>query len=287
MHANVEKIFLLFFIVLLPSCKINPKYAVTGVILEKNNSDRIMLIDHDEILGFMDPMIMPFKLHKSVAMDNFSISDSVKFDLVMLDGWHYSLNFKTLGKRKVHDKKNDFLNDDNEIYSKKNIGELFSNVSFIKTNNKIYNLYENNKDYTIISYIFSRCPMPEMCPEIISKNIYLANTFKDYNNIEFLLLSFDYIFDTPEILLDQYEEIEKNYNNINLLSSTNHYNDLILLTTQSDITFSGVEENNIGHTMRTIILDKNKKLIKSYSGFDWKPGDLKIFLLNYIDLSNK
>ena len=68
-----------------------------------------------------------------------------------------------------------------------------------------------------------------------------------------------------------YGSIEEKFPKIKFLSSTNHYNDLILLTKQSNVSFGGVEDNNIGHTMITLILDKNKKLIKSYQGIDWKP----------------
>ena len=124
-----------------------------------------------------------------------------------------------------------------------------------------------------------------MCPAIISKNQFLADSFKNNKNIEFLLISFDYIYDTPEKLLSLYQSIEDNHANITFLSSTNHYNDLILLTKQSNVSFGGVEENNIGHTMRTIILDKNKKLLKAYEGIDWKPSGFKKDLLNFINLN--
>ena len=287
MYSYLAKKFFLLTLLLLISCNINPTYFVTGVILEKNIQKRIMRIDHDKIEGFMDPMTMYFKIHNSVLMNNFNVLDSVQFDLVILDDGHYSLNFKKIGTRKEIENVDIFsFNDgDENIYGIKNIGEIFGDISFTQTNNSIYNLYESNKDYTIISYIFTRCPMPDMCPAVISKNIYLADTFKKFNNIEFLLVSFDYIFDKPEILLDKYSHIENSHKNIKFLSSQNHYNDLILLTKQSGVSFGGVEENNIGHTMRTIILDKNNKLIKTYDGLDWKPGDLKNFLMNYIELS--
>ena len=287
MFSYLAKKVSAFILLLLISCNIKPTYTVTGIILEKNTQERIMLIDHDNIKGFMDPMIMNFKIHNSVLMDNINILDSVKFDLVILDDGHYSLNFKKIGTRKEIENIDifSFDNGDENIYSIKNIGEIFDDISFTQTNNNIYNLYKSNKGYTIISYIFTRCPMPEMCPAVISKNSYLANIFKDFNNIEFLLVSFDYIFDTPEILLEKYRHIENNHKNIKFLSSQNHYNDLILLTKQSGVSFGGIEENNIGHTMRTIILDENNKLIKTYDGLDWKPGDLKNFLMNYIELS--
>jgi protein SCO1/2 len=286
--SPLAKKILLSSFLLLVSCNIKPTYTVTGVILEKDLQNRIMLIDHDKIKGFMDPMIMNFKIHNSVEMDNINILDSVKFDLVILDDGHYSLNFKKLGLR-IESDNIDILDENynDSIYSKKNVGEAFDNVSFTQTDSNTYNLYESNKDYTIISYIFTRCPMPEMCPAVISKNTYLASSFKKYDNIEFLLISFDYIFDTADILLENYSHIENNHKNLKFLSSQNHYNDLILLTKQSNISFGGVEDNNIGHTMRTIILDKNYKLIKAYDGLDWKPGDLKNFLINYIELSSR
>ena len=124
-----------------------------------------------------------------------------------------------------------------------------------------------------------------MCPAVISKNQFLADSFKNNTNIEFLLISFDYIYDTPEALSLIYKSIESNHPNITFLSSTNHYNDLILLTKQSNVSFGGVEENNIGHTMRTIVLDKNKKLLKAYEGIDWKPSDFKKDLSNFINLN--
>ena len=78
---------------------------------------------------------------------------------------------------------------------------------------------------------------------------------------------------------------KKSFPKIKFLSSTNHYNDLILLTKQSNVSFGGVEDNNIGHTMITLILDKNKKLIKSYQGIDWKPANFKRDLNNFINLN--
>jgi len=71
-----------------------------------------------------------------------------------------------------------------------------------------------------------------------------------------------------------------------ILFYPNHYNDLILLTKQSNVSFGGVEENNIGHTMRTIVLNKDKQLLKAYEGYNWTPADFKKDLLNFIKMDN-
>ena len=69
------------------------------------------------------------------------------------------------------------------------------------------------------------------------------------------------------------------------LSSSNHYNDLILLTKQSNVSFGGVEENNIGHTMRTVLLNKEKKILKIYEGYNWTPAEFKKDMLNFISMN--
>ena len=93
----MKKIPLIILFIL--SCNVPEIYKVTGVIKEIDIEKNRLLIDHDEIPGFMDPMVMNFKIHKTVIMENFSILDSVQFDLVILEGGHHSINFKTLGKR--------------------------------------------------------------------------------------------------------------------------------------------------------------------------------------------
>ena len=282
MHITSRSLLSLI-ILYFTSCKVNPNYEVTGVIINKDIPSRVLKIDHDKIEGFMEPMIMDLNVHNKVNMDKIEIMDSVSFNLIITEDSHYTINFKKLGLRDANNDDEYLWEDD--IYSAKQPGEKFNNATFSKLDNTEYTLYDSNKDFVIISYIFSRCPIPNMCPAVISKNQFLADSFKNNTNIEFLLISFDYIYDTPDVLSSIYNSIELNHPNITFLSSTNHYNDLILLTKQSNVSFGGVEENNIGHTMRTIILDKNKKLLKAYEGIDWKPSDFKKDLSNFINLN--
>ena len=273
--------FLSVIAIVLFSCNKNTVYQVTGVVKEIHSENNKLLIDHDVIPGFMEPMVMFFNIHNNVDIKRFKIEDSVKFDLVITKESHYSLNFDIIGKSKkiIED---DFLIDNKDMYRAYSVGENLSDASFFTTDNQLFNFNTDiSTKFTLISYIFSRCPMPDMCPAIISHNQFLA---EKYPNIDFILISFDYLYDTPEVLLKTYGEIEKKYNNIKFLSSTKHFNDLVLITKQSDLRFWGVDENNIGHTMKTLIVDKNKKILKIYDGIDWKPGDVKNDIKNLLNI---
>ena len=266
----------LFFI----SCKTPQTYKVIGVIKDIDNNK--LLIDHEEIPGFMVKMVMYFNLHNSVDIKQFSINDSVSFDLIVKDKDSYTLNYVNLGKSLINIDDDNFWDNDKESkYSLKEPGEYIENSKFLTINNEEISLSDFDSDFTLISFIFSKCPMPNMCPASIVKNQYLSNYFKN-KNISFLLISFDYIYDTPEVLNNVYGPIETE--NMKFLSSYNHINDIFSLTQQSGVAYWGVEENNIGHSMRSILIDKDLKLVKTYDGIDWKAGEAKKDIVNLLKI---
>mgnify|MGYP000208073735 CR=1 FL=1 len=273
--------YIIFLILFLISCNTPQNYKVIGVIKEIHENERKLLIDHEEIPGFMVKMVMFFNLHESIDINQFSANDSVSFNLIIKDTKSYTTNYKILGKSKNFDD-DSFWNDDKDSkYTLKEPGEYIDNASFITTDNKEISISDYNSNFTMISFIFSKCPMPNMCPASIVKNQYLAKHFKN-KNINFLMISFDYLYDTPQVLKNIYGPIETD--NMKFLSSFNHLNDIFSLAQQSGVAFWGVEENNIGHSMRTILIDNNLKLVKTFDGLDWKPSEAKRDIENLIKL---
>ena len=277
-------IIISFILLLVFSCNTPQKYEVTGVIKDIELNNHKILIDHDNIPGFMDQMVMYFNVHTNEQISSLSINDSVSFTLIINDKQSYTTNYNKLGisKKSTTDDNLWFKNEDSK-YSLKMPGEYINDGTFLDLNNKKIKLSELTSDISVISFIFSRCPMPNMCPAVIVKNQYLANYFKD-KNINFILVSFDYLFDTPTVLKNVYGSI--NNEKIFFLSSYKHLNDIISLTQQAGVGFWGVEDNNIGHSMRTIIIDKDLKLLKTFDGEDWKPADAKNSIQNLLKVIN-
>jgi len=265
------KKYLCLILIIIFSCQTPIKHSVTGVIKEIDITKNRLLIDHEEIPGFMDKMVMYFNLHKSIDINNFSVNDSLTFDLIINNKNSYTKNFIFHGKSIINDD-DFFLSDDDKKYKLKKAGEFIDDATFLTLDNKRVKLSDYKNKFIAISYIFSKCPMPNMCPAVILNNQYLSKQFKN-DNIVFLLISFDYIYDTPDILKKSYESLSSE--NLIFLSSYNNVNDIFTLTQQSGVGFWGVEDNNIGHTMRTIIVDQNLMVVKAFDGFEWKPGDAK------------
>jgi len=242
-------------------------YPVRGTILEVRKESNEFLIHHDEIPGFMMAMTMPFKLADSLDINRFGVGDSLKFRLEMEENKAYAANFQLLGKGTLPE--TDDMWDDE--YPPLEIGQIFTNVTFLDLDSNDVSLSDSDGKFRLISYIFTRCPMPNMCPAVVTKNQYLAQVFKDDPNMEFVLVSFDYTFDTPAVLKNYYGGILESNPNLSVLSSTGHLNDIFSLAGQSYVSFWGVDENDIGHTLRSVLIDPERRLMKVFEGTDWRP----------------
>ena len=96
-------------------------------------------------------------------------------------------------------------------------------------------------------------------------------SISETDEIEFIMISFDYIFDTPSVMKSIYGSHTNLYPNMKFYSSFGHLNDIFMLAGQSFVSFWGVDENDIGHTLRSVIIDPERRLMQAYDGLDWKP----------------
>ena len=263
----MKKIIFSVTLLLFFACSEKKSYSVKGTIIEVRKESNEFLIHHDEIPGFMMAMTMPFKLADSLDITRYTIGDSLKFRLELKKEKTYAANFQLLGKGTLPES-NDMWDDE---YAPLDIGEIFSNVTFLNLDSNEVSIADSDGKFRLISFIFTRCPMPNMCPAVVTKNHYLAQIFKNDPNIEFILISFDYTFDTPTVLRNYYSGILKSNPNLIVLSSTGHLNDIFSLAGQSFVSFWGVVENDIGHTLRSVLIDPERRLMKVFEGTDWRP----------------
>ena len=263
----VKKIIFSAILILLLACSGIKSYSVKGTIIEIRKESNEFLIHHDEIPGFMMAMTMPFKLPDSLDITRYTVGDSLKFRLEMKEEKVFATNFQLLGKGTLPEPNNMW----NDEYTPLEIGEIFSNVTFLDLDSNEVSLSDSDGKFRLISYIFTRCPMPNMCPAVVTKNQYLAEMFAEISEIEFILISFDYTFDTPTVLRNYYSGILESNQNLIVLSSTEHLNDIYSLAGQSFVSFWGVVENDIGHTLRSVLIDPERRLMKVFEGTDWHP----------------
>ena len=59
-----------------------------------------------------------------------------------------------------------------------------------------------------------------------------------------------------------------------------------MMAGQSNVSFWGVNENDIGHTLRSVIIDPERRLLKAYDGMDWMPEEVEWEINNILQAYN-
>ena len=185
-----NKIIYLFIILLCYCTKEHKTYNVNGIVIRINESERSIIVDHDSISGFMMPMVMPFNLKYIEAVKGINPNDSINFKFKITEKSSYAYDFVVVGKRSKEIDEDDFWDDDE--YKKKEIGEEISNITLINLDGNPVKLDQYRDKYVFVSFIFTRCPVPNMCPAVVIKNGVLARRFKETDKIKFIMISFSF-----------------------------------------------------------------------------------------------
>ena len=255
-------LYILIFITL--SCEAKREvYDVKGTIQGVDTNIYQVIIAHDTIPNLMMPMTMPFFVPNLQELEKLSAGDSVHFELVWDEVKPFSRNFKIIGKGMVS-KYDEFFDDQ---FSQKKIGAVIGDASFLDLDSMDVNLSKYDGKYKFISFIFSRCPMPNLCPAVVLKNAALVNQFPE---VEFIMISFDYKYDTPLILSKAYGVSTNSHPNWSVWSSVGKIEDIYRLIKQSGGDFWGVEQEKIGHKLASVFLGKNRELLGVWNGENWK-----------------
>ncbi len=279
----MKKLIFICSIVIAYNCGAPEKvFPVKGTIYEIKPDSMLIVISHDTIPNLMMPMIMPFDLIDLKEIEGLSIGDSVHFEFAWGDTSTWARNFNIVGQGKLSEiEEDDFFED--EDYSERDLGDSIDDVTLLDLNGAEIRLSNSDGKYRFLSFIFTRCPMPNMCPAVVIKNDYLATAFKDRNDIEFVMVSFDYQHDTPAVLKEFYGETISEFSNWKVLSSTGHIEDIYRLAKQSGCNFWGIDENNIGHSLRSVLLGPNRELLGSWVGDNWQAGKVKTEIENLME----
>jgi len=271
----MKNLILLIFTLAVFNCGSPEKvFPVKGTIYEIKPDSMLIIIAHDTIQNLMMPMTMPFDLKDLDEVEGLSIGDSVHFEFAWGDTSTWARNFKIVGQGKLPEVEEDNFFED-EDYSERDKGETLDDVALLDLDSALVHLSDSDGKYRFLSFIFTRCPMPNMCPAVVIKNDYLVKSFKDRNDIEFVMVSFDYKYDTPRVLKDFYGSTISDHDNWKVLSSTGRIEDVYRLAKQSGCEFWGIEENNIGHTLRSVLIGPNREMLGSWPGDNWKVGNVK------------
>ena len=181
-------------------------HQVHGKVRSVDASARIIRIAHEPIPNYMPAMTMDFPVKDSAIPKDLIAGDDVQFELLVTkdDSWISNI-VKIMPDRPGSASPGaEAANSAEPASSELQKGETVPDFQLIDQSGKSIRLSDFRGKPVILTFIYTRCPLPNFCP-LMSKNFRalqerLQKEFPD--RFELLSVTIDPKFDRPEILKD-------------------------------------------------------------------------------------
>ena len=195
---------ILFFCLLtftfLPSCRKPPqhRYALTGEVLGIDRSAHQLIVHNDDIPNFMQAMTMPYQVKDLSVLDRVQVGQQIKATLVVTDAESWLEGVEVTGQAP------DTTTQPRNRSQIPTEGDVVPDFIFTDQDGKRVHLAQFKGKVVLLTFIYTRCPMPDFCPRMTQNFLGLEKSLKldpaIYARTHLLSVTFDPEVDTPKVL---------------------------------------------------------------------------------------
>jgi protein SCO1/2 len=253
-------------------------YEARGFIRGLAPSARSIDVEHEDIRGFMPSMTMPFSVRNSKEIAGMQIGDAISFRLTVTDNDSWIDQIKKINADKVRlpmptplAKTRSTIDDSARLRE----GGMMPPFELTDQSGERITLETFRGHPFVLTFIFTRCPIPNFCP-LMSKNFNeLQNTIKNGSGrlaqTRLLSISFDPDFDTPQVL-KSYAGHEQADQRI-WAFATGEKSQIAGLTHAFSV-YVQAEAGTISHGLATALIDEDGKIARIWRGNGWRPSEV-------------
>ncbi len=259
------------------SCSSAKTYEMRGQILGVNRDKMEILVKHEEIPGLMAAMTMPWKVKTANMLDNIGPGDLITSEIVVEDNQGVVTKITKVGTAKPDVPAPAGPAPPGVKYLMP--GDEVPNQAFVDEDGRArdFNSIRGGRPLAV-TFIYTRCPIPTFCPAMDRQFAEAQALIKDKGlegKTGLLSISFDPKNDTPPVLNAHARKLGADAKVWTFATGDrdeiDRFASSLLLTL---VRGEAANPDEIGHTLRTTVVDRHGKIVKSYSGAEWTPAEL-------------
>ena len=274
-RMNLRSVSLIAITLVVAGCNRQPparEYELKGQILGIEPTRNEVLIRHDAIAGFMPAMTMPFTVKDAGLLSGREPGDLVTATLVVSTANAHLSSLTRTGHAPI-EAPAAASNTPPVLLP----GEPVADAPLVDQQGTPGPFSGFKGHRVAITFIFTRCPLPEFCPLMdrqfaaVQKAIAGENDLRD---VRLVTATLDPEFDTPAVLSRHAERVSADPAVWTFLTG-----EPAAVTTFA-LQFGIFTEKDLGtganliHNLRTAIVDADGRIVKVHTGRDWTPADL-------------
>jgi protein SCO1/2 len=258
-----------------PASDANAKhYAVRGKIVTVDASRHEIVLDAAAIPGFMEAMTMPYKLKNPSIISELHPGDSITATLIATDSSDLLDEIVIVAQAKPDYKPSFF-------YHPIQPGDKVPDFRLLNQSDQQIHLGQFRGKVLLMTFIYTRCPLADFCPRMSRNFAQVDKTLAAdpalYKKTHLLSVSFDPDYDTPQVLRSYGGSYTGNYTNEKFAHwdfAAPNKNDLPAVLRFFDVGATPEKDRTITHSLSTLVIGPDGKVIKWYPTNDWTPEQI-------------
>jgi protein SCO1/2 len=178
-------------------CGCARRYPVEGLVLRADPAARTLLVSHREVKGYMPAMAMSFPVARGEELRGLRPGSRVTFELRVAKPASVARKI-----RAVPPDLTGVADADEPLRlpappNKLAIGEAVPDFALTDQQGRAFRFSELRGQVVVVDFIYSRCPLPEVCPRLSAS---FAALQRRIPGVALVSVTIDPSYDTPEVL---------------------------------------------------------------------------------------
>ena len=246
-------------------------YPITGQVLAVHPERQQITLKHEDILNFMPSMTMSFPVASPNLLAGREPGEIVTGVLEVTDAVGRLTALERTGFSPLPADSNAVAMAGNLL----DVGEVAPDAALIDQDDRRRSFAEWRGTFTLLTFIYTRCPLPNFCPmmdrHFAALQREIAGDPRLAGKVRLVSVSFDPEHDTPKVLAAHAARLKADPAVWTFLTGDR-------VTVDRFAARFGVglvrpaDATEITHNLRTMLLDPEGRLVKVYSGSEWTPA---------------
>jgi protein SCO1/2 len=235
-------------------------YTVDGIVVAVDANARTMLVSHRAIGHYMPAMLMPFRAENASELAGLHPGLRIAFELTVAKDRSVARNIRPTGGADVELPASS---------AKLAVGSPLPDFELTDQQGRIVLAADIRGKVVAVDFIYTRCPLPDVCPRLSANFAMLQRQFRDRIGDSLLLLSVtvDPEFDTPAVLAEYARRWSAGSGWLFLTGDVAKF-----AASLGEIYWT--EEGSIGHNSTTTVIGRDGRLAAQVEGSNYRPDQL-------------
>jgi len=253
------------------ACGSSPvQYPVTGEVVEVRAEQRVVVIDHDPISGFMEAMVMPFHVDDPALLEGLDPGDEVRGTFVVGERSYLS-TLQVTQQAPSPEPSGAGHAPPPERGKAVPVGEMFPTTPIMLASGRPLTIGEQTdaEGPVALTFIYTRCPVPEYCPTVVARFQALQEQLPD--GARLITVTMDPAYDTRSVLRAFAEDSGAEPGSWDFGRLPKEV--LVGVAEKSGLTVHG-RGLDIAHDLILVILDEEGRVKARYHHFKWDMAEV-------------